>query len=74
MRTQIKPADVEIPQALELALEIDDDLIPESGKIVLISWCLGDFVVRSRYSQPSSCANSRVYSMKFGHEMSGGTP
>jgi len=29
---QIKPADVKIPQALKLALEIDDDLISESGK------------------------------------------
>ena len=26
------------------------------------------------HSHPSNCASSRVYSMKFGHEMSGGTP
>ena len=30
--TQIKPANAEIPQALELALEVDGDLAAESGK------------------------------------------
>jgi len=54
--------------------ERDSGLLPPDFGLVAATYNLATFNVQLSYAQPVSAANSRVYSMKLGHEISGGTP
>ncbi len=49
-------------------------LAPPDFGLVAGTHNLSTFNVQPSYAHPVSSASSRVYSMKLGHEISGGTP